>query len=137
MSGRGNGEVVTRLVGVWRYVEATLDGKPPPGRASGRGMIYYDANGVMMVQVAPDRARTKAGSEPTPAEAKDALTGYIAYFGTYTIDEAARTVTHHRQGSVQPGDAADLVRGYEFEGDDRLILQPPGSSYRVVWERIK
>jgi hypothetical protein len=92
---------------------------------------------MMVVQVAPDRERNKAGSEPTPEEAKNALTGYIAYFGTYTIDEAARTVTHHRQGSVQPGDAADLVRGYEFEGDDRLILQPPGSTYRVVWERIK
>lgn len=125
-----------RLVGAWRYVEATLDGKLPPGRGTAKGMIYYDPSGAMIVQVAPDRERGRAGSEPTPEEAKAALTGYIAYFGTYSVDEAARTVTHHRQGSVQPGDVADLVRGYAFVGD-RLILQPPGTNYRVVWERIK
>ena len=90
----------------------------------------------MSVQVAPDRERPKANAEPTPDEAKAALTGYIAYFGHYTVDEQARTVTHHRQGSVQPGDTADLVRGYEFRGD-RLILRPPGTTYEVVWERIK
>ena len=37
---------------------------------------------------------------------------------------------------MQPGDVADLVRGYEFAGD-RLILRPPGTTYEVVWERIK
>ena len=36
----------------------------------------------------------------------------------------------------EPGDTADLVRGYEFRGD-RLILRPPGTTYEVVWERIK
>jgi hypothetical protein len=90
----------------------------------------------MSVQVAPDRERGKAGSAPTPEEAQAALLDYIAYFGTYTVDERARTVTHRRQGSVQPGDVADLVRGYEFVGD-RLILRPPGTNYEVVWERIK
>ena len=90
----------------------------------------------MSVQVAPDRERSKAGAEPTPEEAQAALAGYIAYFGTYTVDEQAATVTHHRQASVQPGDVADLVRGYEFAGD-RLILRPPGTTYEVVWERIK
>ena len=90
----------------------------------------------MVVQVAPNRLRAKAGSEPTPEEAKAALAGYVAYFGTYSIDPQARTVTHHREGSVQPGDVADLVRGYEFVGE-RLILSPPGSTYQVVWERIR
>ena len=45
-------------------------------------------------------------------------------------------MTHHRQGSVQPGDKGDLVRGYEFVGD-RLILRPAGTNAEVVWERIK
>jgi hypothetical protein len=36
---------------------------------------------------------------------------------------------------VQPGDVADLVRGYEFKGD-RLILRPLGTTHEVVWERI-
>ena len=132
-----NGEIAKKFFGAWRYVGSTVDGKPRPGRgAHPKGIIYYDPNGHMVVQVAPDRGRTKAGSVPTPEEAQAALADYIAYFGTYTIDERARTVTHHRQGSVQPGDVADLVRGYEFAGD-RLILRPPGPTHEVVWERIK
>ena len=131
------GEVAKRFFGAWRYVRTTVDGEPIPGRgANPKGIIYYDPSGHMVVQVAPDKERTKAGDTPTPEEAQAALAGYTAYFGTYSIDERARTVTHHRQGSVQPGDVADIVRGYEFAGD-RLILRPPGTTYEVVWERIK
>ena len=65
-----------------------------------------------------------------------ALDGHIAYFGTYTIDEHAQTVTHHRTGSVQPGDTADLVRRFTIDGD-KLTLNPPGTTYEVKWERIK
>jgi hypothetical protein len=99
-------------------------------------MIYYSAGGHMAVQIAPDRERKKAGREPTPEEAKAALTDYIAYFGTYTIDERAGTVTHHRAASIQPGDVAAVVRAYEFKGD-RLILRPPNSKQEIAWERIK
>ncbi len=37
-------------------------------------------------------------------------------------------MTHHRHGSVQPGDKGDVVRGYEFVGD-RLILRPVGTAH--------
>jgi hypothetical protein len=132
-----NGEAARRFLGAWRYVGANVDGQPRPGRgANPKGIIYYDPSGHMSVQVAPDLARRKSGTELTPDEAKAALDGYIAYFGTYSIDEHARTVTHHRHASVQPGDVGDLVRGYEFAGD-RLILRPLGTAHEVVWERIK
>jgi hypothetical protein len=137
VSGQTNGEGARRLHGAWRYLGSNTDGKPTPGRgANPKGIIYYDPSGSMVVQVAPDKVRAKAGAAPTPDEAQAALAGYIAYFGTYTVDEKAATVTHHRQASVQPGDVADLVRGFEFSGD-RLILRPPGTTYEVVWERIK
>jgi hypothetical protein len=137
VSGQINGESAKRLHGAWRYLGSNTDGKPTPGRgANPKGIIYYDPSGQMVVQVAPDTERGKAGSAPTPDEAQAALAGYVAYFGTYTVDEHARTVTHHRHASVQPGDVADLVRGFEFVGD-RLILRPPGTTYEVLWERIK
>jgi len=79
---------------------------------------------------------SRAGKEPTGAEAIAALADHIAYFGTYSVDERAKTVTHHRQGSVQPGDKGDVVRGYEFIGD-QLILRPVGTTREVIWERIK
>ena len=98
------------LIGAWRYVDATLDGKST--RPNGKGMIYYAATGAMMCQVSPGHVVAKAGAKPTPDEALAALDGAIAYFGTFSIDEGAQTVTHRRQGSVQPGDTADLVRKF-------------------------
>ena len=101
-------------------------------------MIYYDGTGHMGVQIMPDRARPKfTGTLPTPDEAKAAILGYVAYFGTYTIDERERTVTHHRTGHINPGNISDAVRRYEFASDDRLILKPVGRTTELTWERIR
>jgi hypothetical protein len=130
-------EVAQKLAGAWRYIGTTIDGKPRPGRGDNpKGMIVYTAGGHMSVQIAPDRERPKAGREMTPEEAKNAVENYVAYFGTYTIDAQAGTLTHHRAASVQPGDRLEVVRAYEFSGD-RLILRPPGTRQEIVWERIK
>ena len=122
------------LVGTWRYVDAKLDGKSTRPERQGHDLLRavrrHDVPGL----AGPDVK--KAGAKPTPDEALAALDGAIAYFGTYSIDERAQTVTHHRLGSVQPGDTADLVREYTIEGD-KLTLNPPGTNYVVHWERIK
>jgi hypothetical protein len=130
------GEAAKRLVGAWRYVGTRVDGEKFDRGANPKGMIYYGPHGEMSVQVAPDVKRKRDGAVMTPEEAKIALTDYIAYFGTYTVDEAAGTVTHHRQGTVQPGDTGDLLRRYEFNGD-RLILRALNVPLEVTWERIK
>ena len=129
-------EVAKKLVGAWRYIGTTIDGQNKPRGANPKGMIYYGPYGEMSVQIAPDVERPRAGKEMTPDEAKIAVTDYIAYFGTYTIDQKAGTLIHHRQSSVQPGDKGDFVRKYRFEGD-RLILNPPNSKQEITWERIK
>ena len=77
-----------------------------------------------------------ANCEGWPGVRSPAVKDYIAYFGTYTVDEQAGTVTHHRHDSRQPGDRGDLIRKYEFIGD-RLVLRPPNSTLEVTWERIK
>jgi Lipocalin-like domain len=126
-----------RLIGSWRHIGSMVNGQPRPGQgAHPKGIIIYDTHGHMACQVAPDRVVSKAGDKPTGEEALAALDGHIAYFGTYSVDDKARTVTHHRLGSVQPGDKGDLVRGYEFSGN-RLILRPLGTKTEVIWERIK
>lgn len=113
-----------RFHGAWRLVSPVSD-----------GIIYYDPSGQMSVQTAVRKPRPRAGEKPTADEALTAIDGYIAYFGTYTIDEKAQTVTHYQVGTVQPGGASALVRGYEFSGD-RLILRPVGRSGEIVWQRI-
>lgn len=129
----------SRFVGTWRL--ATLQGDSASLQNRGprpTGVIYYDAAGHMAVQIQPDRRRPSWQTRlPTPQEAFDALRGYTAYFGTYTVDEKARTVTHHREGALNL-DVVRYVRRFEFDGDDRLILMPVDRpDIRLVWERIK
>ena len=129
-------EVAKKLLGAWRYVGTRINGANWDRGANPKGMIYYGPQGEMAVQIAPNVKRTRAGVVMTPQEAFAAVKDYIAYFGTYTVDEGAGTVTHHRHDSLQPGDSADLVRRYELNGD-RLILRAPNSTLEVTWERIK
>ena len=129
-----------QLIGTWRLVEIKGgDGKADPNRgARPSGLIYYDAHGNMAAQIMPDRPRAKyAAAQPTPEEAKAAITGYTAYFGTYTVDEKARTVTHHRKADLNPGGIDTVVRRYEFVTRDRIILRPVENQNQLTWERVK
>ena len=128
-----------RLLGTWRLVETTVDGKPDPSRGlHPTGLLYYDTTGHMALQVMPEGGRRAyAGTNPTAEEAQAALRGYSAYFGTYKIDERAHTVTHHREGNINPGGLGDFVRRYEFLPGDRVALRPTESQNELVWERIK
>ena len=130
-----DGEVVNKLLGAWRYVGTRINGSNWDRGANPKGIIYYGPHDEMAVQIAPDVNRTRAGALMTPQEAFTAAKDYIAYFGTYTVDEAAGTVTHHRHDSLQPGDKRDLVRRYDLNGD-RLVLRAPNSTLEVTWERI-
>ena len=103
MSARTQGEVAKKLMGAWRYVGTRINGSNWDRGANPKGMIYYGPHGEMAVQIAPDVERKRAGDVMTPDEAKLALTDYIAYFGTYSIDEQAGTVTHHRQATHPAG----------------------------------
>ena len=122
------GEEAKRFIGTWRLISD-----------SSTGLMYYDSLGNMAAQVMPSRARPKyAGAQPTPDEAKEAITGYLAYFGTYTVDERTHTITHHRKANINPGQVGDdAVRRYEFAPGDRVILTPVDSGNRIIWERAK
>ena len=121
-------EEARRFIGTWRLVSDVST-----------GLMYYDSLGNMAAQVMPNRARPRyAGAQPTPEEAKDALAGYLAYFGTYSVDERAHTITHHRKANINPGQINDdAVRRYEFASGDRVILTPVDSGNKIIWERAK
>lgn len=138
---RPAGTDAKKFIGSWRLVETTSDGKVRPERgAKPIGMITYHESGWMAAQIQPDRPPVPlSGKEPTGDEAKAALFGYTAYFGTFTVDEKRKVVTHHRKGSVSPGweQRPDFERAYEFVGEDRVILRPVGNKNELIWERLK
>jgi hypothetical protein len=138
-----------KFIGTWRLISS--DSKDPEvARYRGAhptGILVYDRTGHMTVQIMPDRRRKTftgpvshiTGSPtPTPDEAVDALMGYGAYFGTYSVDQRAGTITHKREGSVDPGALGDFVRRFRFIDADHLVLVPAETKDNpLTWERIK
>jgi hypothetical protein len=125
-----------KLVGVWRLVSITEGGKVMALRgAKPSGYIFYTASGEMGAMIQPERAPiAMAGQEPSPAEAQASLRGFTAYFGTYSVDEKAKVITHHRKGNVQPSNETDVQRRYRFDSNDRIVL---GNRQELTWERVK
>ena len=141
--GKSQEELRKPFVGTWRLV--AIEGGPENAANRGpkpTGIIMYDQHGMMAVQIMPDRSRAQWTGTPTPDQALDAIRGYTAYWGTYAIDEHARTVTHHRQGRLD-GDIVDYVRAFELkDGGLRVTLtsvsggttNPPN---HLTWERLR
>ena len=92
--------------GAWRYVGTTSTASRAQCRASQRHDLY-EPSGTMMCRSCPITLARECGGQPTPEESVDALRGSLRLFRDLTRSmKRRRTVTHHRQGSVQPGDAA-------------------------------
>ena len=131
--------------GTWRLVsyERKEGAETPWSRSYGdhpKGYIMYDGSGHMMVAFEKMPPSPKFASnddwKPTADEALAAYRGFVAYFGTYTVDAKAHAVTHHVEGSLNPGFfGTDQVRPAALEGE-RLILSD-GKTFRVVWERVR
>src|SRR5258708_31590199 len=89
------------LVGTWELglVEFRAGGQVvyPVGKDA-TGLVMYDRSGWMSQQLMrPDRRAFASGDQlrGTPDEIKAAFEGYLAYGGTYVVDEAHATVTQH------------------------------------------
>jgi len=121
-----NSDVARRLIGAWRYLGSMIDGQPRTDRTNPCGIIIYDRSGHMAVQIMPGREQIATAPPST----------FICYFGTWSLDERAGTVTHHREGDLRADGEIDAVRQYEFVGD-RLILRPVGKAQEITWERIR
>jgi hypothetical protein len=134
-----------QLRGTWRlvsYESSKTEGKDWFKRfgEEAKGYIMYDPTGHMMVgfEKMPPPPKFASGDDwnPTADEARAAYLGYVAYFGTYTVDEAAHAVTHHVEGSLNPSYfGTGQLRPATLEGD-RLTLSD-GKTFRVVWERVR
>ena len=144
-------EHAPKFPGTWRLISAEYVG--PSGNTRylyGRGavgILMYDARGHMSAQImSPERALWAAEDrlKETPGEAKESIDTYIAYFGDYVIDNKKMTVTHKVKGAIIPNwTSTDQVRGFEFWGDDRLVLTTDSKIDGVVykakltWERMQ
>ena len=137
------------LVGAWKLLvfEFRSEGEVvyPIGKDVS-GLCLYDATGQMALQIMRgNRPRFAAGDllSGTPAEMEAAFSGYLAYAGTYVVDETHGVVVHHVSLSLYPNwVGTDLVRFYRISGN-RLIVSAPTVQVKghlmdamLVWERL-
>ena len=82
----------------------------------------------------PDRQSTLP---PGTELDNDAVTGFVAYFGTFSIEEGTQTVIHHIEASLSPGWVGmDLKRHFRFDAMRLILIRPASdSSDELVWER--
>jgi hypothetical protein len=137
-----------RIVGTWQLMTRTVtraDGSTVIDAVLGEkptGRLVYDAGGAMSLQMMRP-GRKEAIS--TPANAKDkanprVILGYDSYFGHYTVDEKAGTVTHHVEGSLFPEDLGDdWVRPFTLNGDTLTLrlTGEDGLTRTLVFHRMR
>jgi len=138
------------IVGTWRLVSWVVEGedgsfRQPYGEVPG-GQIIYTSSGRMSAQLMKPGAELDNldGLDATEAISRVAKT-FFAYYGRYTVDEAAGTVTHHVEGCLAPTwVGTDQVRAFRFEDTDHLVLSArldestnvPGTN-ELLWKRIR
>jgi hypothetical protein len=139
-----------QFVGTWslvsiHYVEK--DGRTiEPFGLGAKGLLYFDAGGRFATQVmAADRPRFASNNRMigTAEENQAVSRGVVAYFGTYTVDEANRIVTLHiAQSSFPNWNGTDQKRTFTFAGDELRYTAAsstanPAESAELVWKRAR
>jgi Lipocalin-like domain len=109
-----------KLIGAWHVVR--IDAPGPDGKPTSipqpKGMLIYTRDGHMSVQLMYPKSETALSNEYVQD-------GYEASFGSYDVNEATHTVTHHVQGSLTRDllVGKDLPRVYQFAADGHLIIK--------------
>ena len=136
-----------RLIGTWRvvkYVNTDATGKVTyPFGEHPAGYFVYDSTGHLSVQILrmPATRGFASGDDNkgTDSEVRSAYDGYVAYFGTYRVDEKNSIVTHVVEGSLKPSyTGTDQPRPFKLDGDDLVIeIRDKDAYYYRQLRRVK
>jgi hypothetical protein len=124
-----------KLIGAWHLMH--IDAPGPDGKPMStlqpKGMLIYTRDGHMSVQLMYPASAKGLSNEYVQD-------GYEASFGSYDLDEATHTLTHHVQGSVTRDllVGKDLPRRYQFTSEGHLIIRSarPDEHWSVTWEHF-
>ena len=127
-----------QLVGAWTYVSTEFtssDGtkRPSPFGANPKGLLILDASGRFAdIEMRPDRPKFK-GSPPYRETASaevwgEAAKGIAVNFGTWSVDEASKTLIQHWEGALFPNNEGfETKNAISLTGDElKLVGAIPG-----------
>ena len=94
-----------------------------------KGLVIFTDNGRMSVQYITDypKIASKDRMKTTPEEEKAVAHGVLSYLGTYTVNEADKTISYRIESSSFPNQVTgmDAKRVATLTGDE-LKLDNPG-----------
>jgi hypothetical protein len=138
-----------QLIGTWRFVSATqllADGtsRPDPQTgANGAGYLMYTETGHLCAVIAnPERPVWRAPATPSDSDVRQAFSGLVAYCGTYDVNQAEGSVTHHIELDREPGLTGTNRKRFFTRSGARLVLRaaPPLPNgvreWTIVWQRV-
>jgi hypothetical protein len=137
-----------QIAGAWTYVAVDTvrpDGsRTPMYGANPQGLVIFDGHGhYALVNARADLPKFASNNrmEGTPQEYQAIAQGSIAHFGSYTINEADKTITFRIEASTFPNwDGAVQKRPLTLAGDELRWMTPAasgGGSGEVVLRRAK
>ena len=117
------------LIGTWRLVsreDRTGSGERriDPGLGEDPiALLVYDRGGNFAAQfMKRDRRSAPADTSPSAPNNSQAVGGYDAYFGSYTVDDAAGSVTQRLLGALSAENVGImLTRSMRVSGDELVI----------------
>jgi hypothetical protein len=135
-----------QLAGTWTIVSndnVAADGtKRQLFGPNPKGILVLAANGqYAQIIVRPDRANFKVNNrlEGTQEENKEAVHGTTATFGTWSADEASKTLIVRNEGGMFPNQAGtESKRSVTLAGDQLRVSNPTpaaGGRSESVWKR--
>lgn len=125
-----NASARDKLIGAWHLV--SIESPGTDGKLNRvtdcKGQLIYTRDGRMSVQLMYPPSQSSLSNDYV-------LNGYEASFGTYDVDEAAHTVTHHVQASVTRGLVGkSLARAFQFSNGGLIIKSVRADEHwSVTW----
>jgi hypothetical protein len=99
------------------------------------------SHGIALVRPDLPKVASNNPETATPEEAKAIAAGSISYFGTYTVNEADKTLTLHVEASSYPNVAGEQKRTISSLTADELKYGNPtstsGGEIQYVFKRAK
>jgi hypothetical protein len=136
-----------QIVGAWTLVSAVdvaPDGsKTDPWGANPKGAYMFDANGrFTQMLMRSDLPKLETRTSGTPEQNKAIAQGAIAMYGTYSINEAEKTIVVNFEGSTFSrfnGTAGKRIVT-SITADEMKTMNPAtstGTRAESVWKRVK
>ena len=138
-----------QLVGSWMLVSADMIGKDgsrtPNFGPNPKGMMTFDANGrytAILMSASRPKFASNNRAKGTSEENHAAVRGSLAYFGTYSVDEATKTLVTRVEGSVYPNAEGESQKRtiILLTADEFKYMNPTtttGGNAEAVWKRVK